>query len=217
MSGNPTGSARRRYSSSGSQGQHRLNQPQLFTDSGIASDIQQTIDPLMDSNSAPDHDNEGPSSSTGKKGWGKNLKGICPPENKESKKWVKLTGDKVQFADPNIPWAITTLWKSCFDGPYFTYEHLPHSKVTEIYNCFKTIYQWNLADNVHVRDAFLNCMKHRWSGNLRDEKLKWEKDSTYVPCWILAHIWSQLLTYWDTNEYKMLSGRGAKNRSSGRG
>ncbi|GKU92948.1 hypothetical protein SLEP1_g6601 [Rubroshorea leprosula] len=53
-----------------------------------------------------------------------------------------------------------------------------------------TLYQWNPADNRHVRDAFLNCMKHRWSDNLRDEKLKWDKNSS-------------------------LSARGAKNRSFG--
>ncbi|GKV41939.1 hypothetical protein SLEP1_g49406 [Rubroshorea leprosula] len=206
MFGNPSGLARRRSSSSGSEGQHKLNQPQLFTNSGVAPDIQQTIDPLMDSNFAPDHDNEGPSSSIGKKGRGMNLKGIPPLENKESRKWVKLTSDKLQFADPKIPWVITTLWTSRFDGPYFTYECLPHSKVTEIYNCFKMI---------HVRDAFLNCMKHRWSGNVRDEKLKWEKDSTYVPCWIPAHIWSQLLTYWGLDEYKILSAKEAKNKSFG--
>ncbi|GLT87347.1 hypothetical protein SLE2022_054350 [Rubroshorea leprosula] len=107
MSGNPTGSSRRRSSSSGSQGQHNLNHPQLFTDSGVASDIQQMIDPLLDYNFAPDHENEGPSSSTGKKGRSRNLKGIGPPENRESRKWVKLTNDKLQFADPNIPRAIT--------------------------------------------------------------------------------------------------------------
>ncbi|GLT26700.1 hypothetical protein SLA2020_017460 [Shorea laevis] len=64
---NPTGSARRRSSSSRSQRQYSLNQPHLFTDNGVAPDMQQTIDPLMDSNSTPDHDNEGPSSLTGKK------------------------------------------------------------------------------------------------------------------------------------------------------
>ncbi|GKV12434.1 hypothetical protein SLEP1_g23573 [Rubroshorea leprosula] len=95
MSGNPIGTARRRSSSSGSQGQHNLNHPQLFTNSGIASDIQQTIDPLMDYNFAPDHENEGPSSSMGKKGWSRNLKGIRPPENRDNKKWVKLTDDKL--------------------------------------------------------------------------------------------------------------------------
>ncbi|GLU05142.1 hypothetical protein SLE2022_222580 [Rubroshorea leprosula] len=215
MSGNPAGSARRRSSSSGSQEQHNFNHPQLFTDSSVAPDIQQTIDPLMNYNFAPDHENEGPSSSTGKKGRSRNFKGIHPPENRESRKWVKLTDDKLQFADPNIPRAITSLWKSCFDGPYFTYERVPQSKIAEIYNCFKTLYQWDPADNRHVRDAFLNCMKHRWSDNLRDEKLKWDKNSAYVPCWIPAHIWPQLLTYWDSDEYKRLSARGAKNRSSG--
>ncbi|GKV16621.1 hypothetical protein SLEP1_g27241 [Rubroshorea leprosula] len=29
----------------------------------------------------------------------------------ESRKWIKLTDDKLQFADPNIPRAITSLWK----------------------------------------------------------------------------------------------------------
>ncbi|GLU03255.1 hypothetical protein SLE2022_204630 [Rubroshorea leprosula] len=95
MFGNPAGSARRRSSSSGSQGQHNLNHPQLFTDSGIAPDIQQMIDPLMDYNFAPDHEKEGPSSSTGKKGQSRNLKGIRPPKNRESRKWVKLTDDKL--------------------------------------------------------------------------------------------------------------------------
>ncbi|GLU12491.1 hypothetical protein SLE2022_291670 [Rubroshorea leprosula] len=210
MSGNPAGSARRRSSSSGSQEQHNFNHPQLFTDSSVAPNIQQTIDPLMNYNFALDHEKEGPSSSTGKKGWSRNFKGIHPPENRESRKWVKLTDDKLQFADPNIPRAITSLWKSRFDGPYFTYERVPQSKIAEIYNCFKTLYQWDPADNRHVRDAFLNCMKHRWSDNLRDEKLKWDKNSAYVP-----HIWPQLLTYWDSNEYKRLSARGAKNKSSG--
>ncbi|GKU90511.1 hypothetical protein SLEP1_g4500 [Rubroshorea leprosula] len=77
-----------------------------------------------------------------------------------------------------------------------------------------TLYQWDPTDNRHVRDAFLNCMKHRWSDNIRDEKLKWDKNSTYVPCWIPTHIWPQLLTYWDSNEYKRLSATGAENRSS---
>ncbi|GKU96500.1 hypothetical protein SLEP1_g9728 [Rubroshorea leprosula] len=143
----------------------------------------------MNQHFAPDHENEGPSSSTGKKGRSRNFKGIRPPENRESKKWVKLIDDKLQFADPNIPRAITSLWKSRFDGPYFTYERVPQSKIVEIYNCFKTLYQ--------------------------DEKLKWDKNSAYVPCWIPAHIWPQLLTYWDSDEYKRLSARGAKNRSSG--
>ncbi|GKV49430.1 hypothetical protein SLEP1_g56180 [Rubroshorea leprosula] len=58
-------------------------------------------------------------------------------------------------------------------------------------------------------------MKHRLSDNLRDEKLKWDKNSTYVPCWIPTHILPQLLTYWDSDEYKRLSARGAKNRSFG--
>ncbi|GKU90768.1 hypothetical protein SLEP1_g4719 [Rubroshorea leprosula] len=74
---------------------------------------------------------------------------------------------------------------------------------------------WDPANNRHVRDAFLNCMKHRWSDNLRDEKLKWDKNSAYVPCWIPTHIWPHLLTYWDSDEYKRLNARGAKNRSSG--
>ncbi|GKU92940.1 hypothetical protein SLEP1_g6593 [Rubroshorea leprosula] len=56
---------------------------------------------------------------------------------------------------------------------------------------------------------------HRWSDNLRDGKLKWDKNSAYVPCWIPTHIWPQLLTYWDSNEYKRLNARGAKNRSFG--
>ncbi|GKV11850.1 hypothetical protein SLEP1_g23069 [Rubroshorea leprosula] len=202
--------ARRRSFSLGSQEQHNFNHPQLFTDNDIALDIQQTIDPLMDYNFAPDHENKGPSSSMRKKGRSRNLKGIRPPKNRESRKWVKLTDDKLQFADPNIPRAITSLWKSRFDGPYFTYKRVPQSKIAEIYNCFK-----DLADNRHVRDAFLNCMKHRWSDNLKDEKLKWDKNSAYVPCWIPTHIWPQLLTYWDFDEYKRLSARGAKNRSSG--
>ncbi|GKV17125.1 hypothetical protein SLEP1_g27667 [Rubroshorea leprosula] len=202
--------ARRRSSSSGSQEQHNFNHPQLFTDSSVAPDIQQTIDPLINYNFAPDHENEGPSSSTGKKGRSRNFKGIRPLENRESRKWVKLTDDKLQFVDPNIPRAITSLWKSRFDGPYFTFECVPQSKIAKIYNCFK-----DPADNRHVRDAFLNCMKHRWSDNLRDEKLKWDKNSAYVPCWIPAHIWPQLLTYWDSDEYKRLSAREAKNRSSG--
>ncbi|GKV52297.1 hypothetical protein SLEP1_g58887 [Rubroshorea leprosula] len=133
----------------------------------------------MDYNFAPDHEYEGPSSSIGKKGRSRNLKGIRPSENRESRKWVKLIDDKLQFANPNIPRAITSLWKSRFDGPYFTYERVPQSKIAEIYNCFTTLYQWDLADNRHVRDAFLNCMKHKWSDNLRDEKLKWDKNSTY--------------------------------------
>ncbi|GKV48029.1 hypothetical protein SLEP1_g54868 [Rubroshorea leprosula] len=161
MFGNPAGSARRRSSSSRSQEQHNFNHPQLFTDSSVAPDIQQTIDPLMNYNFAPDHENDGPSSSTGKKGRSRNFKGIRLPENKEIRKWVKLTDDKLQFADPNIHWTITSLWKSRFDGLYFTYERVPQSKIAEIYNCFK------------------------------------------------------LLTYWDSDEYKRLSARGAKNRSSG--
>ncbi|GKV40200.1 hypothetical protein SLEP1_g47869 [Rubroshorea leprosula] len=191
MSRNPAGSARRRSSFSGSQEQHNFNHPQLFTDSSIDLDIQQTIDPLTNYNFAPNHENKGPSSSTGKKGQSRNFKGIRLPENRESRKWVKLTDDKLHFVDPNIPRAITSLWKSCFDGPYFTYERVPQSKIAEIYNCFKTLYQWNPTDNRHVRDAFLNCMKHRWSDNLRDEKLKWDKNPAY-----------------------RLSARGAKNRSS---
>ncbi|GLT29210.1 hypothetical protein SLA2020_040910 [Shorea laevis] len=65
----------------------------------------------------PDYDSEGPSSSKGKKGRDKNLKGLRPPKNKEGRKWVMLTNDKLQFADPSIPRAITTLWKSRFYGP----------------------------------------------------------------------------------------------------
>ncbi|GKV07127.1 hypothetical protein SLEP1_g18929 [Rubroshorea leprosula] len=176
MSGNLAGSARRRSSSSGSQEQHNFNHPQLFTDSSVAPDIQLMIDPLMNYTFAPDHENEGPSSLTGK--------------------WVKLTDDKLQFADPNIPRAITSLWKSRL-----------MARISHL--------SWDPADNHHVRDAFLNCMKHRWSDNLRDEKLKWDKNSAYVPCWIPTHIWPQLLTYWDSDESKRLSARGAKNRSSG--
>ncbi|GKV11036.1 hypothetical protein SLEP1_g22324 [Rubroshorea leprosula] len=137
------GSARRRSSSSGSQEQHNFDCPQLFTDSSVAPDIQQTIDPLMNYNFAPDHENEGPSSSTGKKGRSRNFKGIRPPENRESKKWVKLTDDKLQFVDPNIPRAITSLWKSRFDGPYFTFERVPQSKIAEIYNCFKVRFSFS--------------------------------------------------------------------------
>ncbi|GKV16148.1 hypothetical protein SLEP1_g26830 [Rubroshorea leprosula] len=217
MFGNPAGSVRRRSSSSRSQEQHNFNHPQLFTDSSVAPDIQQTIDLLMNYNFGPDHENEGPSSSTGKKGRSRNFKGIRLPEHRESRKWVKLTDDKLQFTNPNIHRAITSLWKSRFDGPYFTYEHVPQSKIAEIYNCFKTLYQWDPADNRHVRDAFLNCMKHRWNDNLRDEKLKWDKNSVYVPCWIPTHIWPQLLTNWDSDKYKRLSARGAKNRSSREG
>ncbi|GKU96446.1 hypothetical protein SLEP1_g9679 [Rubroshorea leprosula] len=59
------------------------------------------------------------------------------------------------------------------------------------------------------------CLEILQSDNLRDKKLKWDKKSAYVPCWIPTHIWPQLLTYWDSDEYKRLSARGAKNRSSG--
>ncbi|GLT91159.1 hypothetical protein SLE2022_090600 [Rubroshorea leprosula] len=120
MSGNPAGSARRRSSSSRSQGQRNRDQPQVFSNSGIAHDIEQTrCDPLIEDmdHLTSDHDTEGPSSSKGRKGRGRNLKGLRPPENRESRTWVKLTDDKLQFADPSIPRAITALWKSRFDGP----------------------------------------------------------------------------------------------------
>ncbi|GKV07111.1 hypothetical protein SLEP1_g18914 [Rubroshorea leprosula] len=158
MSGNPAGSARRRSSSSGSQKQHNFNHPQLFADSSVALDIQQTIDPLMNYNFAPDHENKGPSSSTGKKGRSRNFKGIRPPKNRESRKWVKLTDDKLQFADPNIPRAITSLWKSRFDGPYFTYECVPQSKIAEIYNCFKDTYVAECTDSHGSDDSSWPCM-----------------------------------------------------------
>ncbi|GKV02825.1 hypothetical protein SLEP1_g15215 [Rubroshorea leprosula] len=151
----------------------------------------------------------------GKKGRGQNLKGLRPPENRESRTWVKLTDDKLQFADPSIPQAITALWKSRFDGPYFTFDRVPNNKINEIYPCFKTLYQWDRADNLHVRNAFINCMRHRWSDNMRDVRLKWVKDPSYIPCWMPPHLWSQLLHYWDSDEYKMLQERGAKNRNSG--
>ncbi|GKV38554.1 hypothetical protein SLEP1_g46452 [Rubroshorea leprosula] len=218
MSGNPASSARRRSSSSGSQGQHNRDQPQVFSSSGIAHDIEQTrCDPLIEDmdHLTSNHDTEGPSSSKGKKGRGRNLKGLRPPENRESRTWVKLTDDKLQFADPSIPRAITTLWKSRFDGPYFTFDRVPNNKINEIYACFKTLYQWDRADNLHVRNAFINCMRHRWSDNMRDVRLKWVKDPSYIPCWMPPHLWSQLLQYWDSDEYKMLQARGAKNRNSG--
>ncbi|GKV26099.1 hypothetical protein SLEP1_g35452 [Rubroshorea leprosula] len=119
MSRNPAASARRRSSSSGSQGERNRDQPQVFSSSGIA------------------HDTEGPSCSKGKKGRGRNLKGLRPPENRESRTWVKLTDDKLQFADPSIPRAITALWKSRFDGPHFTFDRVPNNKINEIYACFK--------------------------------------------------------------------------------
>ncbi|GKV43997.1 hypothetical protein SLEP1_g51227 [Rubroshorea leprosula] len=106
----------------------------------------------MNYNFAPDHENEGPSSSMGKKGRSKNFKGIRPPENKESRKWVKLIDDKLQFVDPNIPRAITSLWKSRFNGLYFTYERVPQSKIAEIYNCFKDTYVAECTDS-HGSDA----------------------------------------------------------------
>ncbi|GKV20236.1 hypothetical protein SLEP1_g30393 [Rubroshorea leprosula] len=177
--------AKRRSSSSGFQGQRNRDQPQVFSSSGIAHDIEQTrCDPLIEDmdHLTSDHDTEGPSSSKGKKGRGRNLKGLCPPKNRESKTWVKLTDDKLQFVDPSIPRAITALWKS---------------------------------HNLHVRNAFINCMRHRWSDNMRDVRLKWVKDPSYVPCWMPPHLWSQLLHYWDSDEYKMLQAKGAKNRNSG--
>ncbi|GKV27130.1 hypothetical protein SLEP1_g36335 [Rubroshorea leprosula] len=107
MSGNPTGSSRRRSSSSGSQEQHNFNHPQLFTDSTVAPNIQQTIDPLMNYNFSPDHENEDPSSSTGKKGWSRNFKGIRPPENRESRGAKnRSSGERVTHTTRSVSFGI---------------------------------------------------------------------------------------------------------------
>ncbi|GKV21627.1 hypothetical protein SLEP1_g31588 [Rubroshorea leprosula] len=80
---------------------------------------------------------------------------------------------KGTFLDVEVPRLITTLWKRVYEGDYFTYDLFPEQKRLQVWQLFKTHYQWGLEDEDAVRKAFLRSMKKGWGDNMKDERNKW--------------------------------------------
>ncbi|GKV41993.1 hypothetical protein SLEP1_g49455 [Rubroshorea leprosula] len=51
--------------------------------------------------------------------------------------------------------------------------------------------------------------------NMKDERDKWRTNGEYRLVWVPEHLWPTLCTYWDSDEFHILSERGKKNRASG--
>ncbi|GKV13407.1 hypothetical protein SLEP1_g24415 [Rubroshorea leprosula] len=122
---------------------------------------------------------------------------------------------KGTFLDVEVPRLITTLWKRVYDGDYFTYELFPEHKKVQVWELFKTHYQWAIEDEDAVRKAFLRSMKKGWDDNMKDEWDKWHTNGEYRSVWVLEHLWPILCTYWDSDEFHILSERGRKTEHLG--
>ncbi|GKV01786.1 hypothetical protein SLEP1_g14311 [Rubroshorea leprosula] len=122
---------------------------------------------------------------------------------------------KGTFLDVEVPRLITTLWKRVYDGDYFTFDLFPEQKRLQVWELFKTHYQWGLEDEDAVPKAFLRSMKKGWGDNMKDEREKWRANGEYRPVWVPEHLWPTLCAYWDSAEFHNLSERGKKNRVSG--
>ncbi|GKV17595.1 hypothetical protein SLEP1_g28075 [Rubroshorea leprosula] len=54
-------------------------------------------------------------------------------------------------------------------------------KRLQVWELFKTHYQWGLEDEKAVRKAFLRSMKKGWGDNMKDERDKWRANGEYRP------------------------------------
>ncbi|GLU04328.1 hypothetical protein SLE2022_214810 [Rubroshorea leprosula] len=49
---------------------------------------------------------------------------------------------------------------------------------------------------------------------MKDQWDKWRTNGEYRPVWVPEHLWPTLCTYWDSDEFHILSEKGKKNRAS---
>ncbi|GKV48031.1 hypothetical protein SLEP1_g54870 [Rubroshorea leprosula] len=206
MSGRPINSARSR-TTSGRRGRHD------------AVDLARDVTPVMNAGHTQSISPQGSihvaaaSSSQKQKGRGPN-KSKKAARRPDERPFIQIS-HKSTFLDVEVPRLITTLWKRVYDGDYFTYELFPEHKRVQVWELFKTHYQWPVEDEDAIRKAFLRSMKKGWGDNMKDERDKWRTNGEYRPVWVPEHLWLTLCTYWDSDEFHILSERGKKNRASG--
>ncbi|GLT84279.1 hypothetical protein SLE2022_025200 [Rubroshorea leprosula] len=202
MSGGPINSARSR-STSGRRGRHN------------SVDLACDVTPVLDAGHTLSISPQGSihaaaSSHNGKqKGRGSN-KPKRAARRPYERPFIQIS-HKGTFLDVEIPRLITTLWKRVYDGDYFTYDLFLEQKRLQVWELFKTHYQWGLEDEDAVRKAFLRSMKKGWGDNMKDERDKWRANSEYRPVWVPEHLWPTLCAYWDSTEFHNLSEKGKKN------
>ncbi|GKV09925.1 hypothetical protein SLEP1_g21358 [Rubroshorea leprosula] len=206
MSGGPINSAHSR-STSGRRGRH--NSVDLACDVTPVLDVGHTrsISPQGSIHAAASSHNEK------QKGRGPN-KPKRAARRADERPFIQIS-HKGTFLDVEVPRLITTLWKRVYDGDYFTYDLFPEQKRLQVWELFKTHYQWGLEDEDAVRKAFLRSMKEGWGDNMKDERDKWRANGEYRPVWVPEHLWPTLCAYWNSAEFHNLSERGKKNRASG--
>ncbi|MED6181530.1 hypothetical protein PIB30_020100 [Stylosanthes scabra] len=85
-------------------------------------------------------------------------------------------------------------------------------------SAFEKYCMWDPQHNARVRQIFDIKGSERLRGLMCQERVRYSKDSDYVPKYILAPIWRLLLHYWATNShFKNWSAANTVNRAANAG
>ncbi|KAK1408331.1 hypothetical protein QVD17_40008 [Tagetes erecta] len=151
--------------------------------------------------------------------------------NSSQKKWISRVGEK--FASSEVHKSISFILREFLRGPWTSYTKVPPSVFAEMYDRFKTRYNWDTDNDQNVKEGFHNVLKSRYRdimSNLRKISTKKaikagndidpEVDARFdiirnFPPRLVAHsVWKDLCDIWDSPEWKKKSLSGKKNRAS---
>ncbi|KAL8223022.1 hypothetical protein R6Q57_020421 [Mikania cordata] len=74
--------------------------------------------------------------------------------------WIKRVGRK--FACGRIHRSAISILQQKFDGDWITFSKVPYSNLSEMFDSFRTQWRWDLRDDQHIFDGFVNMLKDRY-------------------------------------------------------
>ncbi|XP_022041340.2 uncharacterized protein LOC110943917 [Helianthus annuus] len=129
--------------------------------------------------------------------------------------------------------SITRILSQHHDGAWMTFRQIPRDKLARMFECFRTRWSWDLANEQLIHEGFINVLKKRYRDIMRQLRidstmlacavhedmdptnyLQFDKIRDFPPPAISLEVWRELCKRWNTKGWLNKSKNGSKNRRS---
>ncbi|KAK1419883.1 hypothetical protein QVD17_29303 [Tagetes erecta] len=144
--------------------------------------------------------------------------------------WIKRCGKK--FANGRVHKSVIGILDQKLDGIWPMFSMIPHSKLKEMFNTFRTRWRWDPRDEQHIYDGFLNVLAGRYRDKwarlrleskkkaradgyvIGDKEMKFDITQNYPHAMVPLERWKHLCDIWDTEKWSHRSQAGRNNRKN---
>ncbi|MFS7972463.1 hypothetical protein Hanom_Chr09g00845091 [Helianthus anomalus] len=146
---------------------------------------------------------------------------------------IRRAGETFEVEHGDVHKSITRILSQHHDGAWMTFRQIPRDKLARMFECFRTRWSWDPANEQLIHDGFINVLKKRYRDIMRQLRidsimlacavhedmdptnyLQFDKIRDFPPPAISLEVWRELCKRWNTKGWLNMSKNGSKNRRS---